>query len=512
LPRTSLAPLALLLCLCPAAGARADDGAPAVDIHALNQLEYSVNTDEGRNPAKPKEILEEWLDVDVRFERALIGFRYEAFQPHELRADSAREGIVQRYAAFDWENGSIRVGNFYEIFGRGLLFRSYEDRAIRIDSNMEGVLLTGRVARLAGKAFSGRIREVETDRRTDVLRGADLEGDVGGGARVGASYLILSSEAPGTAGAAEPRHEEVVGGRASFARDWFDASVEAGRINRLYIRPEDLIPTPSRPNPRTYDDLRGTGFYGSLGLYPLSGVAVTAEYKDYDEFRFQPVNSSGTDYNNPPALTRETSYTLLSRHPHILSPNDEKGFQVEAVVTPSPGTTITLNRSETNEQDGDLAFHEWFAEVRRPIGERVEAALVYDFIEDAESETKNRTPVIEIEYHPEGERSLRGEYQFQDTETARLGKSSTHFALVECHVNLDLTFSVVGEHAGFLDPVSREGAKDDFVYAQADYHLTPNHFLSVTVGKRRAGYICVGGICRFEPEFEGVEARFVTSF
>lgn len=471
-----------------------------------------MSTDPERSTAKPKEIFEDWLDVDIRVERALIGFRYEAFQPHELRADSLREGIVQRYAAFEWSAGSLRVGNFYEIFGRGLLFRAYEDRAIRIDNNMDGILLNGHTGPLVGKAFSGRIREVATDERTDALRGADLEGEVVDGLRVGGSYLILTGEgssasAPGVG----PLSEEALGGRAAFGKDWFDAYVEAGRISRLYKKPEDVIPTPSRPA-RSYDDLRGTGIYGSLALYPIEGVAVTGEYKDYERFRFQPVNSTGTDYNNPPALTRETSYTLLSRHPHVLNPDNEKGFQVEAVLTPSAGTTITLNRAETDKQNGDLAFHEWYGEYRRPIGERWEGALVYDYIEDAETSTKNRTPAIEVEFHPEGDRSVRAEYQFQDTETERLGNSSTHFALLEFHANLDLTFSVVGEHAGFLDEISREPAKNDFVYAQVDYHLSPNHFLSMTAGKRRAGYICVGGICRFEPEFEGVEAKFITSF
>jgi hypothetical protein len=470
-----------------------------------------VSTDSGRDPRKPKEIFEDWLDLDLRFRRTLIGLRYEAFQPHELSPDSVREGIVQRYAELDLGGGVLRVGNFYEMFGRGLLFRSYEDRSIRIDGNMDGVLLTGRRGPIAAKALSGRIREVETDERTDVLRGADVEGRIAPGLDVGASYLILSSRDPNPQGASPPpppRHEEALGGRAALARGWFDAYVEAGRINRLYRTNLDAA------RGLTYDDLRGSGVYGAVNVAPMRGVAVTAEYKDYEEFRFQPTGSPGTNYNNPPALTRESSTTLLSRHPHILDPNDEKGFQVEGVITHGPGATLTVSRSETDRQSGRLYFHEWFGEYRRPFGARADVAVIYDEIEDAESGTKNRTPALEVEFRPGGERGLRGEYQFQDTRSD-IGTTSTHFVLAEVNVDLDLTVSVVGEHATFLVPVSAgvvEVAKDDFVYAQVDYHVSSDHFVSVTVGKRRAGYICVGGICRYEPEFEGVEMKLVSTF
>ncbi|MFH1681297.1 MAG: DUF6029 family protein [Candidatus Eisenbacteria bacterium] len=505
-----LAAFAVLLALVPLSHAT-----EVVTVQGQNQLEYSLSGEADRDSTTPKEIFENWLDADIRFDRFLVGFRYEAFLPHELGTDSLRQGIVQRYAQAEYPSGGVRAGNFYEIFGRGLLFRSYEDRSIRIDGNMDGVLLWGEKGRFRAKAFGGRMREIETDERTAVLRGADLGADVGRGLGIGGSYLIQSAENPNAAGHVPPpgpRHVEVFGGRLSFIHDRFDVYYEGGRLNRLYLTSAD------RARGVTYDDLRGTGHYGALSLYPTAGLSVTAEYKEYERFRFRPVGSQGTDYNNPPAATRETGYTLISRHPHQLDANDERGFQVEAVAAPLGGTTITLSRAETDRLNGNPFFHEWYAEWRQEIGEKYSVAAVYDYIRDEETGTKNHTPVFEAGYHPGGEWSVRSEYQFQRSKVD-LGTERNHLALLEFHATYDLVFSAVGEHAASIEPsvdpdglpCSRE-KMDDFLYGQVDWFLSQQHHLSLMAGKRRAGFVCVGGVCRFEPEFEGFEFRLVSAF
>jgi hypothetical protein len=250
----------------------------------------------------------------------------------------------------------------------------------------------------------------------------------------------------------------------------------------------------------------------------MSGVAVTAEYKEYERFRFRPDASDGTNYNNPPAVTRETSYALISRHPHQIDADDEKGFQVEAVLSPGDGRTITVSRAETNRLDGDPFFHEWYAEWREEIGEEYSTALVYDFIRDAETGTKNYTPVVELGYHPGGEWSLRGEYQYQESKDV-LGTARNHLGLFECHLTYNFVLSAVGEHAAWLEPATDpDGAPcarekmDDFLYGEMDWFFSPEHHLSLMTGKRRAGYICVGGVCRYEPQFEGVEFKLVSTF
>jgi Family of unknown function (DUF6029) len=478
------------------------DPANELSIHALNQLEYSLSSDDERPPILPRESFEDWLDVDVRYRGALLGFRYTAFQPLDRREegtpDLVDEGITQRYAAFEFGSSGVRGGNFYELFGKGMLFRAYEDRSIRIDTNMDGVLVWASRGPIAGKAFSGRMGPRENDLRTPVLRGADIEVRPAGPIVVGGSYLTNSTPDPrDLVPAPDPRHVEAVGGRIGFSHDVFDVYFDAGRLNDLFA-----VET-------------GRGYYGSLTLFPpldrsplsvlpIAGLGLTGEYKNYEDFRF-------LNYNNPPAATREPTYTLLSRHPYVLNPDNEKGYLVEAVITPRLGSTLTITRSETDRQNGAAYFEEWFAEYKTGLGDAFEVTLVYDFIRNVENAVKDYTPIAEVQYAPGGEWSLRSEYQFQITDRGEVDET-THMGLLEYNVSPDLSFSVVGEMADIFDPVSRETDWESFGFGQVDYHITDEHFLSVTAGKRREGYICVGGICRYEPQFEGIEGKLVTTF
>ncbi len=507
----------VFVALLAAAPARAAD---RVTVHGLNQLEYTLYTSSDRDTTLPKEIVEEWLDVDFRVNNVLAGFRYEAFQPHELSPwnappDSVREGIVQRYAEVFFDRGSVRAGNFYEIFGRGLLFRSYEERSIRVDNNLDGVILRGSVGPMSGKVFSGRMRDIGPGRedRNDVLHGLDLEGMTPFGVTGGMSYLIQSTRSDNPNDYAvppQPSREEAIGGRVSYSYDYFDLYLEAGRINRLS------------------GDEPGRGYYGSFSAYPVSFFSITVEGKSYDRFRFSPLGSD-TDYNNPPALTRETSYTLISRFPHQLDADDEKGFQVEAVVTPRDGTQITLSRSETAKVDGDLfrntglRYGEWYADWREELGENWVVVAAYDYIGDGDEDVRNHTVVLDVDRNFDNGQELRVEYQYQQSEgvaTYLLGAGNSlvpvsgfarnHLALIEYAPNDLFTVSLVGEHAMSFDPT--EVPKDDFAYAQLDWRITQENYFRFTTGRRQAGFVCVGGVCRYEPAFEGVEMQLLTSF
>ncbi len=59
--------------------------------------------------------------------------RYENYQNVMLGFPSGLfrgEGISYRYARLNRDRWNITVGNFYEQFGSGLIFRSYEERGL----------------------------------------------------------------------------------------------------------------------------------------------------------------------------------------------------------------------------------------------------------------------------------------------------------------------------------------------------------------------------------------------
>ncbi|HQF43061.1 MAG TPA: DUF6029 family protein, partial [Ignavibacteriaceae bacterium] len=47
-------------------------------------------------------------------------------------------------------------------------------------------------------------------------------------------------------------------------------------------------------------------------------------------------------------------------------------------------------------------------------------------------------------------------------------------------------------------------------FIQFGYKLGNHSDLSLLIGSRQAGNICIGGICRFEPAFQGIELKLLT--
>ena len=75
----------------------------------------------------------------------------------------------------------------------------------------------------------------------------------------------------------------------------------------------------------------------------------------------------------------------------------------------------------------------------------------------------------------------------------------------------NLSISVVAEVQ------SREPQVDRIVrkvwgFLQIGYKFWSHTDFSILFGTRQAGNICIGGICRYEPEFSGMELKMTTRF
>src|SRR5690606_12103791 len=141
-----------------------------------NQLEYSYNID------NQIEIFENWLTLDYNKNIFSAGLRFEAFQPNDPDPSISRgkvryADIAYKYFAVDIgdiEQGiSITAGNFYELFGRGMILKSYEDRNIRIDNNLLGVKVKANYMGFTLAALTGSASNSVNERK-DILHAADL--------------------------------------------------------------------------------------------------------------------------------------------------------------------------------------------------------------------------------------------------------------------------------------------------------------------------------------------------
>ncbi|MDR1437159.1 MAG: DUF6029 family protein, partial [Candidatus Symbiothrix sp.] len=79
-------------------------------------------------------LLSSYLDAGVRFE-------YLKYPLPGFEADFAGWGLPHIYATGKYKKAKLTVGDFYDQFGSGLIFRTYEERSLGIDNSLRGARL-----------------------------------------------------------------------------------------------------------------------------------------------------------------------------------------------------------------------------------------------------------------------------------------------------------------------------------------------------------------------------------
>jgi hypothetical protein len=94
-----------------------------------------------------------------------------------------------------------------------------------------------------------------------------------------------------------------------------------------------------------------------------------------------------------------------------------------------------------------------------------------------------------------------------------IGEYDDDLVLVEISPTMDLTLAAQGEYTNKSElQLSRPGERTDWLQGILTYNVGSDHYMSIMYGTRRAGFVCAGGVCRFEPEFDGLEFKLFSTF
>ena len=443
-------------------------------LSVANRMEYTHWEKYNRN------ILENWLDVSYQESNYSFGLRHEINKPPDpfiFPMDSLlnQNELTFKYAEMYKGNFTLRVGNYYAMFGRGMVLRTYEDRNLRVDNNIEGVKANYYNDFLEITALGGRIRD-KYNRRGDRVFGMDGEFNLGN-VKLGASFL---------------RNQK---------SDNSFSEISALRFN---------------PSFRDFDLYGEIAYHKKLShYYALSysrdRFTLLAEYKNYYQLSFS--NDLSVEYNTPPALSREHSYSLLNRHPHVLNANDERGYQFEGTMELSEDTSLLLNYSYTESQKSARLFEEYYGQLTTDLFSawHVESALGWNF--DFTTGTKNLTPVFMAEYSWASIHQLHFEYQHQHvTNTVDKSEFDNELALIEYTRAPFLSVAIVSEYSNRYKLVNVQDTEKFWLYGQITLEFLENQQLTLLYGSRQAGFVCAGGVCRYEPEFKGFELKLDSRF
>lgn len=444
-----------------------------------NQMEWADWHDYNRR------IWENWTDVTYQRQGVQLGGRYEINYPPDpfiYPQDSLLKqfDLTFLYAEYDYKNWNLRAGHFYSLFGRGLLLRTYEDRNLRVDNNILGGKVEYHDDLFLIKAIAGQMRD-RYNRRGHTVYGADVEVKPASFLQVGANYLFQTNP------------------------DGYSSSIGAARMNWLWSW-GDLYAEFARPQrSNTYSSYLGCT--GALGDFTF-----TAEYKNYNQLGFK--NKYNTDYNAPPALTREHTFTLLNRHPHALNLDDEQGYQLEVTWFPVVTWEVIANHSKTISHQHHRLFEEYYLECHNTFFQnkfetRLAGAWTFDFITNTENITTIVDPQIELTKRD----AIHLSWQHQHTKNRfDLSEYDTELMIIEYSRSPHGSLALVGEYTNQFKLNNVEMERHTWLYGRLTLNFYNNQELHFLYGSRQAGFVCVGGICRYEPEFRGVEVRLVNRF
>jgi len=504
--------LALLLSLTAAATAA------ELSINGQNQLRYARGSQPGQ-PADDYAYFENYLDLNFDINKFRVYLRQGYRLPSEFGVRlSGLDAFDKRYIEYHDQGLTLRGGDFYRTWGRGLLFGSVEQLELDYDSGLEGLLLEGSYQGLDGAAYRG----VEADSTGDFREAAE-----GAYLSYKLPWLPVRAEGLVTHLDAGPRHPALdrLGFQLGSTLDFmsFDAAYSTDRLDR------DI-------------DRYYHGFYATTATWFGSSV-LALEYKDYRLFTYSDpaVSSAAVEQpalQNPPTAMPETIMYLLDRHPRIMRYGDDVGFQVNW-QTGLDSWQFLLNYNRGSVHDGSRLFPS-MREERSPYQTAL-ARVEYDPYDAARwvaqagwqqnveftatttggySAWFDRLAAgAEYDWRIDDINALDGEVQFMREEDKARGRKDwfEYYGLtysrspwLSLTVGAELT-EKPSETGGLRSSggLLSSGGKY-WPSADVTVDFLERHKLNLFVGYERGGLRCSGGSCRQVNPFKGVKVTMTT--
>lgn len=497
-----------------------------------------------------------WLYLNYKVRGYSFSLRYDLFNNSPLlnpQGTFTQNGIGFWQISKDIDKLNITAGYFYEQFGSGIIYRSYEVRPLGLDFATQGLRLSYKFSNnTVLKAFTGMPKGDISNRfgvNPQVMKGVNLEhrSDLGkmGNLDLGASFLNRTLDRESMTLIVEnirsyPVDDQFIPkynvyawnaygnwsvGNLSLGVEYNHKSAEAIRNQRGALE---------NKNGRV---LLLNAAYSAAGFGRNGGgsMGFNAQYRHVDDYslRYQPFQNVQQPLYGfityLPSLTRQNAYRLLARYQAPTQDLGENGVQAEWVITPKFGTNFNLNYSDvrslkSNGENGKVLqlYREMYAEWQQKWGKKkkiqTKLGLQRVYYNQARYEQEPEyepvqtfTPFGELSVKLPKKRSMRLEFQYLNTI-----KDQGSFLNTMLEFNVSPYWNI---SAG--DMINTQPHRyANMIIANKVIHY-PTLFTSYTVKnsvftlaylKQQAGVNCSGGICRVEPAFSGFRFTVSTNF
>lgn len=492
------------------------------------------------------------------------GFRYEAYLNPILGFDNEYKGagIAYRFASYKKDFFEITVGNYYEQFGNGLIFRSYEERNLGLDNAMDGLRIIAKPFNgVTLKGLVGKQRYYWEDiwqTENGLVRGADAE-------------ISFNDIIPNFASS---DFRISMGG--SFVSVYEKATAESATLNgntyKLNI-PENIGAGAFRLN-LGYKNFNFQGEFAQKGQdpnamnnyiyhkgnalllaadYSMKGFAIRLEGKRIDNMSFKSKrNLQGRmlNVNYLPAITKQHSYSLMSMYSYATQLDGEIGFQADVMYKVKKGSflggkngmDLKLNYSYVSSID-KTALDGYTLNQKGTLGYESSFFKIGD-------EKYFQEINLEINKKFSKDYKMNFMYSYQEFNPIAYGHAGNPFIYAHIFVAEGIyRFSSHNSLKGELQWLTTkqdydEFAKGDWLQLGAEYNLKGRYFFAVSdqwnygteqgdkvhyynlsmgctinttrvqlsYGKQRQGILCIGGVCREVPASNGLFLTITSSF
>lgn len=513
--------------------------------------------DDAINAQQPdeKSLVNSYTNINYRHSGFKAGVRVETYLPRILGYPDRFDGTGLGYRYFGYKNDivDVTVGNFYDQFGSGLIFRAYEDRALGFDNMMNGFRIKLKPYKgITLKTIYGKQRYSFTDGKVNyapaIVRGADLEFNLNkwfpklseNNIRINAAGSFVSKyQRDDNSEFILPENTGSYGGRLELAYKKF-------YINGEYVIKEQ---DPSQDNAYIYN--YGKGLLINAG-YSQKGLGILLSAKSIDNMSFRSDRNAtlqDVTIGFIPPLTKTHTYNLVATlYPYASQPNGEVAFQADLIykikrgtkLGGKYGTDVALNFSTAYEpikrtsgydiQDSSrvaydsklfdksdlLYWRDINVQIKRKVHKSWTVRLNYfninmnnDVLKLTEEKgiIQSHIGVLDVEYKINRKNTIRAELQgLWTVDNKDRGDWAT--ALVEYTISPDWFFSLIFQ-SNYGNPNPEDRINYPMAFVGRIWGATR---LQLGYGRQNAGLFCVGGICRFVPASNGLTVTFSHSF
>jgi len=296
-----------------------------------NSQWYQDDEDLGFEAGEQRFRSNNYFKLDYTQGKISAGVQYEAYLPTSLLGYSDQlegNGIATYYARYKNEKLDVTAGNFYDQFGSGLIYRSWEDRQIGIDNSLRGVRVGytpnnhTTIKGIIGKQRRG------FDLTEGTIHGIDAETNLlkifnessTSTLNLGASYVGKYEEYIGS-NEAVPSNVSNYGMRLNY----FGKSGLYGGAEYV-LKGEDVLIQNSIASDKLFD---GNALLFNLG-YSTRGFGINSTFRRLENMSMFSERSlsdpSANQFNEGnlnyiPALTRQHDYLLTNIYVYQAQPN-----------------------------------------------------------------------------------------------------------------------------------------------------------------------------------------------